>query len=173
MGDLYQRSQYSSVVSGYNSPSGHVVSGGKAAYNDDVTVMASFDLLLQQGFSRGLAKELAANADSFCQRIWVVDNSGSMQIGDGHRVTSINGKIGMQPVSRWDELNDTVIYHSQMAAVMNSYTRFRLLNKPGPTVGRQEFSVGSIGADVDMEIRTVRLSMNRTKPDGVTPCMYG
>jgi hypothetical protein len=126
-------------------------------------------ILLEQGFSLGLAKALAENADSFDQRIWVVDNSGSMQIGDGHRVSEIDGKITMQPVSRWEELQDTVIYHSQMAAVLNSHTRFRLLNDPGSSVGRQEFSVGRQGRDVDSDIRQARLCMTRAKPDGVTP----
>ena len=116
-----------------------------------------------------MARALATNADSFDHRIWIVDNSGSMQIGDGHRVTSVDGRIVMQPVSRWDELQDTVIYHSQMAALLESYTRFRLLNMPGPTVGGQEFAVGTPGMDVDSEIRHARLAMNRTKPDGVTP----
>lgn len=99
----------------------------------------------------------------------MVDNSGSMQIGDGHRVSETDGKITLQPVTRWEEIQDTVIYHSQMAAVLNSYTRFRLLNDPGPAVGRQEFSVAESGRDVENDIRQARLVMTRTKPDGVTP----
>jgi hypothetical protein len=129
-------------------------------------------ILLEQGFSLGLAKALSANADSFDHRIWIVDNSGSMQIGDGHRVTTIGGNIVMQPVSRWEEIQDTVIYHSQMAAVLDSYTRFRLLNKPVKAVGMQEFAVSTPGNqyEIDNEIRQARLVMNRTKPNGVTPC---
>ena len=127
------------------------------------------EILLQQGFSLGLARALAENTDSFDSRIWVVDNSGSMQIGDGHRVSETDGKITLQPVTRWEEIQDTVIYHSQMAAVLNSYTRFRLLNDPGPAVGRQEFSVAESGRDVENDIRQARLVMTRTKPDGVTP----
>jgi hypothetical protein len=127
------------------------------------------EILLQQGFSLGLARALAENTDSFDHRIWVVDNSGSMQIGDGHRVSETDGKITLQPVTRWEEIQDTVIYHSQMAAVLNSHTRFRLLNDPGPAVGRQEFSVAQQGRDVEHDIRQARLVMTRTKPDGVTP----
>jgi hypothetical protein len=126
-------------------------------------------MLRQQGFSLGLARALTSNADSFDQRLWVVDNSGSMQIGDGHRVVEADGKITMLPVSRWEELQDTVIYHAQMAALLNSCTRFRLLNDPGPSVGRREVAVAVPGRDVDSEIRQTRLTMTRTKPDGVTP----
>jgi hypothetical protein len=56
-----------------------------------------------------------------------------------------------------------------MAAVMNSPTVFRLLNDPGPTAGRQEFSVARDGRDVENDIRQARLVMTRAKPDGVTP----
>lgn len=92
-----------------------------------------------------------------------------MQIGDGHRVMEASGKISMVPVTRWEELQDTVIYHAQMAAVLNSCTRFRLLNNPGRTVGRREVAVGVQGRDIKSEIRQVRMTMTRTKPDGVTP----
>ena len=125
--------------------------------------------LLKQGFSRGLAAALASNADAFDHRIWVVDNSGSMQIGDGHRILEVDGRITAQPVSRWEEIQDTVLYHSQMAAVLKSPTIFRLLNDPGPTVGKKEFSVAKDGGDVVAEIRQARLIMQRTKADGVTP----
>lgn len=126
-------------------------------------------ILLEQGFSRGLAKALAENAQSFEHRIWVVDNSGSMQIQDGHRVNKSGGKITMVPVSRWEEIQDTVIYHSQMAALLNSRTHFRLLNDPGPSVGAQEFSVAETSGDVESDILRARTIMTKTKPDGVTP----
>lgn len=126
-------------------------------------------ILVEQGFSLGLARALAENTQSFDHRIWVVDNSGSMQIGDGHRVNNADGKITMLPVTRWEEIQDTVIYHSQMAALLKSYTRFRLLNDPGQSVGRQEFSVAEPGRNVENDIRQARLVMTRAKPDGVTP----
>lgn len=37
-----------------------------------------FQILQKQGFSSGLAKALATNANSFFQRIWIVDNSGML-----------------------------------------------------------------------------------------------
>lgn len=126
-------------------------------------------ILVEQGFSLGLAKALAENTQSFDQRIWIVDNSGSMQIGDGHRVKDIDGKITLLPATRWEEIQDTVIYHSQMAAVLNSHTRFRLLNDPGQTVGGQEFSVGRSSTTVENDIRQARKIITRAKPDGVTP----
>lgn len=95
-----------------------------------------------------------------------------MQIGDGHRINTMGGVIEMKPVSRWEEIQDTVIYHSQMAALLSSYTKFRLLNMPGKSVGVQEFAVGMYGNDVESELRQARMVINRTKPDGVTPREY-
>lgn len=166
-----------SMMSDMTSAADYTLSGNNGQqmmmYNQQIPsaelTQEHISILLEQGFSRGLAKALVENAQSFDHRIWVVDNSGSMQIGDGHRVNNADGKITMVPVSRWEEIQDTVIYHSQMAAVLNSYTRFRLLNDPGVNVGRQEFSVGQTGKDVEQEIRQARLVMTRAKPDGVTP----
>lgn len=124
---------------------------------------------MRQGFSKGLAKALSENAKSFDHRIWVVDNSGSMQMEDGHRIANDNGRLSMLPVSRWEEIKDTVIYHSQMAAVLQSYTQFRLLNDPGPSVGKQEFTVGQAGRNPEADIVQAHQIMNRTRPDGVTP----
>lgn len=168
-----------SRMSGFTNPDSYTLSDGydaaeppvEDAHHTDIN-QDHVSILLEQGFSLGLARALSANADSFDQRIWIVDNSGSMQIGDGHRVTTVDGYIGMKPVTRWEEIQDTVIYHSQMAAVLNSYTRFRLLNKPAASVGVQEFSVGVPGNDVVGELRQARMVMNRTKPDGVTPCTF-
>merc|ERR1712038_1817152 len=41
--------------------------------------------LIEQGYSRGLAKMLGDSLDVFPLRIWIVDNSGSMSHNDGHR----------------------------------------------------------------------------------------
>jgi hypothetical protein len=126
-------------------------------------------LLRRQGFSVGLANTLSENAESFALRIWVVDNSESMIIKDGHIISEANGNLEMKSVTRWEELQDTVIYHAQMAAVLNTFTRFRLLNDPGRSVGKQEMVVGRPLGDVEKEIRVVRKTVSKVIPEGVTP----
>lgn len=167
--------------------------------------------LYQQGFSTGLAKALAENATAFDFRFWVVDNSGSMQIGDGHRIVVKNSGSGKKrrssmprslprrrsqsgngdllmtsevnnyeersaklfkavPSTRWEEIQDAVKYHAQMAGLLDSPTIFKLLNDPGIRTGPQQFSVGERGEacvaqDIDEAIRT----MKKAKPGGVTP----
>lgn len=126
--------------------------------------------LRAQGFSTGLAAALATNSDAFHHRIWVVDNSGSMVVGDGHRIVQTSdNKISAQPVTRWEEIQDTVVYHAKMAALLRTPTVFNLLNDPGPTVGPQKFSVGERGRNQEEDIQNARSVMNKARPEGVTP----
>ena len=120
-----------------------------------------------------MARLLALNARAFANRIWVVDNSGSMVITDGHRFSpTSDGNMTEIRVSRWEELQETIMYHAEMAGVLNSPTVFRLLNDPGPLVGPQEFSVAQsppgVG-DVQEDIRKIRTYIRRAEPLGVTP----
>jgi hypothetical protein len=120
-----------------------------------------------------LARELAANATTFANRIWVVDNSGSMIIPDGRRIVPTpDGSMTERWVSRWDELQDTILYHAEMAGILNSPTVFRLLNDPGRQVGPQELSVAQdppgVG-DVKQDILRIRSVMHRAQPMGMTP----
>ena len=78
------------------------------------------------------------------------------------------------PCTRWTELQDTVEYHAELAALLGASTVFRFLNDPGAQVGPQEFSVAADPstsrnvageADVDQLIRVLR----QAEPAGVTP----
>mmetsp|Transcript_3682 Transcript_3682/g.7857 ORF Transcript_3682/g.7857 Transcript_3682/m.7857 type:complete len:458 (-) Transcript_3682:222-1595(-) len=128
--------------------------------------------LHDQGFSAGLARALARNATAFDHRIWVIDNSGSMEIGDGNRIVEAGKKDGIRavPSTRWEEIQDTVRYHADMAAILDSPTIFRLLNDPGQRAGPQQFSVAERGeALVTEDIGIAAETMRRAKPGGVTP----
>ena len=51
-----------------------------------------------------------------------------MQIGDGHRIVSTGKKDLMKAVecTRWEELQGTVEYHAQMAALLDTPTIFQV-----------------------------------------------
>lgn len=87
--------------------------------------------LIKEGYSTGLAQALSENAATYDFRFWVVDNSGSMQIGDGHRFVSTTKKGGVKAVActRWEELQGTVKYHAKMAALLDSPTIFQVRKK--------------------------------------------
>uniref|UniRef100_A0A7S2EWP1 VWFA domain-containing protein n=1 Tax=Trieres chinensis TaxID=1514140 RepID=A0A7S2EWP1_TRICV len=133
---------------------------------------SSVDELKSQGFTEGLARALAANKDIFPVRFWVVDNSGSMNKPDGHRIieTTKHNNVKIVPCTRWEEIKECVNYHAQMAALLAAPTVFRLLNNPGTRVGMQEFSVAERGDDlVHDDYQTARSIMNKTSPSGLTP----
>ncbi|KAL7563549.1 hypothetical protein ACA910_002216 [Epithemia clementina (nom. ined.)] len=78
------------------------------------------------------------------QRIWILDNSGSMAIGDGYRIVETSdGQIQGQVVTRWEELQQTATQQAELAAALRLPTQFRLLNHPGDRIGTQEFSLGT------------------------------
>lgn len=121
------------------------------------------------GWPRGLARLVAADAeDSFPERVWVVDNSGSMANGDGHRVVCRSEDVSstkIVPCTRWQELRESVDFHSQLACALNAPTGFRLLNPP-PRV--QQYHVVGLGEDPDQELSSLKAAM-ASSPEGCTP----
>eukprot|EP01083_Nonionella_stella_P000295 879_1 len=71
---------------------GHTEENGTSGYTSHITTdessigMGEIKTLQSQGYTVGLAKSLADVKRSFPLRIWVVDNSGSMQRDDGHQI---------------------------------------------------------------------------------------
>jgi len=105
------------------------------------------DHLLGQGYTESLALSLQKTKMAFALRIWIVDNSGSMQTADGERLVSTNSRSrSLQAVqcTRWEELCDCVEYHIQLASLLEAPTHFRFLNHPGMHIGPQGFCVGGI-----------------------------
>jgi len=130
-----------------------------------------YNKLLNEGYSTGLANALSENQSRYDFRFWVVDNSGSMQIGDGHRLVKKDGeKQKAIPCTRWEEIKETVKYHANMAAVLDCPTIFQLLNNPGLKTIPQRFSVcehGSVYAQ--QEVSQAMEIMRKISPTGVTP----
>jgi hypothetical protein len=130
--------------------------------------------LTAQGFTTGLIDVLTKSVSYFPHRVWVVDNSGSMNKNDGHRLvaTKKNGQVKLIECTRWQELKETIEYHVQMAALIQAATTFRLLNNPGMHVGPQEFSVAERGIDsniIEDDVALARRVMSNASPTGVTP----
>lgn len=130
------------------------------------------DTLKSQGYTNGLIQSIARNNVTFPLRIWVVDNSGSMSINDGHRMLETNNKQNVKFVdcSRWAEIRETVEYHAQIAALLEAPTVFRLLNDPGRMCGPQQFSIAERGPEYIAEDLNIALqTMRNATPSGVTP----
>jgi hypothetical protein len=84
------------------------------------------DQLIKEGYSTGLALALSENAARYDFRYWLVDNSGSMQIGDGHRIVWKEGKAKPVSCTRWEEITQTVTYHARLASILECPTIFRV-----------------------------------------------
>ena len=111
---------------------------------EDVVPQEKLEILMEQGFTRGLATSLQNTKRSFALRIWIVDNSGSMQTADGHKLVTMNQRsLRLVPCTRWEELCDTIEYHAQLADLLQAPTQFRLLNHPGAHVGPQQILVAA------------------------------
>jgi len=130
------------------------------------------DQLRQQGYTNGLAQALSKNCTSFPLRIWIVDNSGSMNAADGQRLVATASSSEVKSVSctRWKEIQETVAYHASMAALLKAPTIFRLLNDPRNPEVQQEFSIGLRGDDfIEEDLREAQRMINTASPTGVTP----
>ncbi|KAL3935260.1 MAG: hypothetical protein SGBAC_009189 [Bacillariaceae sp.] len=132
--------------------------------------------LHQQGFTTGLCTALQDSKQVYALRIWIVDNSGSMQLPDGQRMV-VTGKntIKMIPSSRWDEIVECVEYHAKLAGLIEAPTRFRLLNNPGANVGPQQFSIADSGDNdsssmsITRQVEQATSIMRKAGPSGCTP----
>ena len=70
----------------------------------------------------------------FPLRIFIVDNSSSMKTRDGNRIVgdSINNdnkKVSMIPCTRWEELQDCIKYHINLAGLLHAPTKFKVRRK--------------------------------------------
>ena len=123
----------------------------------------------------GLSKSMNVMKEMFALRYWIIDNSGSMQMTDGHRIIATNHNhekvVKMVPCSRWEEITECVEYHIKLAGLIEAPTRFRLLNNPGIHVGPQQFSVGEdpSKSNLLLDVQEGLSIMNKARPGGCTP----
>jgi len=147
----------------------HVLSQGENNYGRQVSEEQRRAYLATLNLPAGIAEEILQSCRIFPLRIWVIDNSGSMATGDGHKLLQgYGGRQGMVPCSRWGELGDAILWHASLAAHLGAPTEFRLLNAPA-AVGGGTFQVIQCGiGDPTAEIMQVQ-EMLKTDPIGRTP----
>ena len=128
--------------------------------------------LVEQGFPLGLTHAVVHRCkEAFPQRVWIVDNSGSMSTYDGRKLVSTRTKnhIQWKSCTRWEELKECVTYHAHMAALLSAPTKFIWLNQPDPN-RPQSYDIASLGQEyLDQELENLFHTLNDTHPSGVTP----
>ena len=85
-------------------------------------------------FPNGLARQMCLSVYEFPLRVWLIDNSGSMNVMDGTNYISKKGRSKQSVTcSRWEELKQCVKYHVNMAVDLEAPTLFRFLIDPALT----------------------------------------
>jgi hypothetical protein len=136
--------------------------------------------LLEQGYTNSLAQSLArTHQQDLAKRIWIVDNSGSMQNNDGCRMvensTAMHGE--MQACTRWEELSDCVEYHIRLAALLEAPAHFRYLNGPSgdsESAVHQYFSIADASdkpnsKNLEETMMAALTCLGQATPSGCTP----
>ena len=133
------------------------------------------DTLENLGLPFGLRQVLLQSLDLYKKRIWIIDNSGSMALHDGHSIltqdkkeaaTVGNNSTALATCTRWAEVVETVNCHAMLAASIQAPTEFRLLN-PAQN-GPQSFRVG-FGRAAMKDCQRMQRSLARNAPQGQTP----
>lgn len=122
-------------------------------------------------FTPSLAESLlSANLDLFALRVWLLDNSATMNKDDAQRLAPYDEKCSTSKkrfvtCTRWEELTHTVDAHCELAAVVRSPIVFRFANDP--VVGTQQFSVAEKTFEtLHREVRYAKNVMRHVEPSG-------
>lgn len=127
--------------------------------------------LRSNGFPDGFIDALMENRNVVQQVFWILDNSASMRGPDGNRMTQYLGKIRLLKCTRLEELQETILFHIDLAASISVPSTFRLLNHPGPNAGEQIFSVAATpeAPTHEHDVSMAKTTIQKVKPRGNTP----
>ncbi|KAL3917159.1 MAG: hypothetical protein SGILL_004845 [Bacillariaceae sp.] len=140
-------------------------------------------VLVQQGYTPSMARNVVAarSQENMPLTIWIVDNSSSMNIKDGRRMlpTARLDDVKVMACTRWEELKETVLYHAQLAALLEAPTKFVLLNPVNATSHNatsfqkscpQEMSIAERGREwIDDDTEDFMENFANIQPSGATP----
>ena len=123
------------------------------------------------GFTEGFIEAIIKNRTVVQLVFWILDNSASMRTYDGNLMTHGSGKVRVLKCTRWEELQETALFHVELAASIGSPTTFRLLNHPGHDTGEQIFSVATTPEvpTVEHDVSMAKSTLQQVKPKGNTP----
>lgn len=107
----------------------------------------------------GLQKTLINSLHKFPIRYFIVDDSGSMNMSDGHRLIHNNNNYKKVNSTRWNELVDCIKFHSGLAEASKTPIEFRFLNELNPIM---------VGVD-DTGYKKLITLLNNKSPNGSTP----
>jgi len=120
-------------------------------------------LLDKHGFPLGLARQMVAASSFYPVRMWIVDNSGSMNATDGERLaTDQAGVTKVLRTTRWEELANTIISVGTISHLLGARMEFYPLNP-------SDCPLLTISGENEDDVATVTSSVQELKPGGTTP----
>ena len=119
------------------------------------------DFLSANDWPPGLQQYVNDNANNIPLRLFICDDSGSMEATDGVQIVRNTRNLSMRPCSRWTELGDSITFHSTLASLLNVNSEFKLLNK------WSSLSTGD-GHD-ENRLKKFHSVFNNESPSGGTP----
>jgi hypothetical protein len=118
-------------------------------------------------FPVGLAQAMNENNVKFPLRVWIIDNSTSMKKDDGTHISSAEATRLVHALGG-REMRETVLFHAEMAAKVQTPTIFRLLNKPFSTPIPRQFGVAPQADLIEEDLKIARDTMRKVEPKGCT-----
>lgn len=130
--------------------------------NNPSLTQDQLQFLQRQGFSSGMIRAFVALKKSSPVRIWILDNSTSMNVSDAHILRNRQNCN----TTRWEELKECVAYHADFAVRFQLPSRYSLLNNPGSVP--QYFSIAQTGS-LAQEQQVMNRLLSQVIPAGPTP----
>jgi Mg-chelatase subunit ChlD len=123
----------------------------------------------EAGVPPQLAQVLTEEDDSIALRVYILDNSGSMNAGDGQYLT-MDGQVVR--TTRWAELKQMATKHAEWNAKLGVASEFVLLNSPNPSRpvdGRDLVRIDAQKGCTQTQVADLHNLLNRTSPGQGTP----
>jgi hypothetical protein len=132
--------------------------------------------LEELGISRGLADVLAQDDSRIGLRIYLLDNSGSMQAQDGNKLhENGRGEMLRRPCSRWEEICIFAKEHAEFNLMVGTPCEFVLLSSFGRAPGtpskegRDYVRIDRTAGDKSSQLASLQTMMQNNGPRGTTP----
>ena len=108
---------------------------------------AAFEFLDRKHWPPGLISVLLKSCERYPIRHFIIDDSGSMSINDGHKIIGAADDPKKQRIikcTRWSELRDCLEFHAELSHAAKAPTVFRFLNMSEPiSVGFRDDTDGA------------------------------
>jgi len=135
--------------------------------------------MIEMGVPRGLAEQLAQDDQRIGKRIYLLDNSGSMNASDGNVLSDDGaGRMVSRSCTRWEEICAFAEDHARWNLAVGTPCEFMLLNSFGrganganvvPQEGRDFVCIDRSIGDDSAQLGSLDRLLKSNGPRGVTP----